>query len=292
MLTVSLLPYSDWPLSFLFRLGGNGETGTGNGTGAGEGTGADPTSGDGIGSEEPARSPSDDTQRRRRMKREVGDSNDDDYDNDDPDLAPDNAEFDELSDEALADADKDASSSSAAGDNSTTSLADDTGSSYVYINDQFQSYSLYADPDTGNILVSALGSGSLFLALSGYVIGDEADRYLHYYPDLMEKYGVSRFRVSDETHIPKDADLAVLAPVDLDDSAGTPSVYGVLDTRGNAFLPITCDIGGEDSKVFLARGEEGAKTLMGDELKYTVTGGIVQSCYYIPWVVGGAYTGS
>ena len=122
------------------------------------------------------------------------------------------------------------------------------------------------------------------------MIGDDSDNYLHYHPDVIAAYNVSRLRLSDETAIPKTADIVGLAPVDYDDnSSATPNVYAVIDTMGNVFVTITCDIEGEDSKVFLARdAEEGVKVLRGQKLRYTVTGGVVTDCYYLPWAAPAA----
>ena len=48
----------------------------------------------------------------------------------------------------------------------------------------------------------------------------------------MNTYNVSRFRLSNETQIPKDADFVALVPVDYDSSSQTPDVYAAFDTSG------------------------------------------------------------
>ena len=113
------------------------------------------------------------------------------------------------------------------------------------------------------------------------MISDDSECYLHYYPDLMKKYQVSRFRMSNKTTISKDADFISLAHVDYDNSSQTPDIYAAIDLAGNTFLTIFCEIQGDLSKRFLATdAESGIKTLMDPKLKYTVTGGIGTTCYY------------
>ena len=202
-------------------------------------------------------------------------------DSDDQNESANNSDFDELSNEAIAEANRDDKAPTA----NDTGVVDDPGSSFVYINDATSSYGLEADPATGNIYIGDPGEGSLFASSERNIVGDDSGRYFHYYPGLMSAYNVSRFRLSNETQIPKDADFVALVPVDYDGSSQTPDVYAAFDMSGNTFLTITCDIKGEFSKVFLAQdAEEGTKALMNSRLRYTVTGGIVTSSYYLPFV--------
>ncbi|KAG8529121.1 uncharacterized protein KY384_005756 [Bacidia gigantensis] len=166
-----------------------------------------------------------------------GDEPFDFVDGDDDDLPADNEPFDSLSDLALNEADQDLTTTG----NTTNEIPDET---YVYINDASATYGLEIDPLNGNIYLTSGNGGSLFAATSGYAIGDAEGRFLHYYPDLMQKYGVSRFRVSSEIAIPKDADFVGLVPIPLDDNK-PGDIYAALDTSGNAFLTITCDFEGE-----------------------------------------------
>jgi len=169
-------------------------------------------------------------------------------DSDDPDESANNPGFEELCDMALGEADGETQP-----EGNTTGVIDDPDSTFVYINDLANTYSLYADPDNGNLYIGNPGEGTTFAATSGFVIGDESGRYFHYYPDLVEKYEVSRFRLSNETTIPRDADFVSLAPVDYDNSSQTPDIYAAIDLSGNAFVTITCEIQGELSKYFLRR---------------------------------------
>ena len=201
----------------------------------------------------------------------------------DEDSPADDSVFDSLSSAALTEA------TAANQANDTSEIDDAPDSSYVTIADVGNTYSLVSDPDSGNLYVGAAGQGTYFAAVDGFVIGDDSDNYLHYYPDVMAAYNVSRLRLSDETAIPKTADIVGLAPVDYDGSGATSNVYAAIDTMGNVFVTITCDIEGGDSKVFLARdAEEGVKVLQEQKLRYTVTGGIVTDCYYLPWAAPAA----
>ena len=100
----------------------------------------------------------------------------------------------------------------------------------------------------------------------------------------MAAYNVSRFRLSNETHIPLTADFVGLAPVNYDNDSTTPDVYVAMDTVGGVFFPVTCDIQGQESKAFLVRDiEAGVTKLQDPSLRFTVTGGVVERCYFLPW---------
>ena len=102
----------------------------------------------------------------------------------------------------------------------------------------------------------------------------------------MAKYNVSRIRLSSSDAIPKDADFVALAPVDYDDNPATPSIYAGLDTMGGIFFTLTCNIQDQASKIFLATDPvQGIEMLKDEKLRYTVTGGIVEDCWYMPWAV-------
>lgn len=80
-------------------------------------------------------------------------------------------------------------------------------------------------------------------------------------------------RLSTQDAVPKTAEMVALVPVDYSEGA-SPKVYMALDSLGNSFFPVVCDIQGGASKVFLAQDSEGGlETLKGDGLRYIVTGG-------------------
>lgn len=102
----------------------------------------------------------------------------------------------------------------------------------------------------------------------------------------MTKFGVSRFRLSTQDAVPKTAEMVTLVPVDYSEGA-SPKVYMALDSMGNSFFPVVCDVQGGASKVFLvADSEAGLETLKGNGLRYIVTGGVVTDCYYLPFMGG------
>ena len=155
---------------------------------------------------------------------------------------------------------------------------------FVNITDLSGNDALVADED-GNIYYAAAGNGSsLFAVVSGFVEGDDAGRFFHYYTDTMAAYNVSRLRLSNETAIPITSDFVGLAPVNYNNNSQTPDVYAAVDTLGKAFFPVTCDIQNQPSKAFLVADiAQGTQKLLDPSLRNTVTGGIVTQCYFLPW---------
>ena len=206
---------------------------------------------------------------------------------DNGDSGANNTQFQILSDQALKVANSETTPS-----NREPGFVDDPDISWVYINDQSRTWSLTADPATGNVYVAQGGQGSLFATKQGYVIGDVSGFCFHYYPDLMERYGVSRLRFADEDKIPKDANYVGLMAVSIDEKeekgerngTASKSAYTAFDSNENIFLLATCNIQGQHSKMFLAKdAKHGAKMLKDEKLRWTVTGGIVEDCYYLLW---------
>ncbi|KAL8669726.1 MAG: hypothetical protein Q9168_005695 [Polycauliona sp. 1 TL-2023] len=184
----------------------------------------------------------------------------------------------QLSSAATLDA-LDATANSANG--SQVPFAPDTD--FFVIHDLSGNDELVADQD-GNIYYAAPGNGSLFASVSGFVEGDASGRFFHYYTDTMITYNVSRLRLSDEAHIPLTAEFVGLAPVNYDEQSSTPDVYVAMDTNNGVFFPVTCDIQGEESKAFLVTDiAQGVARLKEENLRYTVTGGVVLDCYFLPW---------
>lgn len=102
----------------------------------------------------------------------------------------------------------------------------------------------------------------------------------------MTAYNVSRIRLSSPAAIPKDADFVALAPVDYDDNPVMPSVYAGLDTTGGIFFTLMCNLVDQASKIFWAADPvEGAKRLKEEKLRWTVRGGVVEDCFYLPWAL-------
>ena len=154
---------------------------------------------------------------------------------------------------------------------------------YLTIHDLSGNNELVADLD-GNIYYAAPGNGTLFASVSGFVEGDASGRFFHYYTDAMTTYNVSRLRLSNEAHIPITAEFVGLAPVNYDEQSSTPDVYVAMDTNDGVFFPVTCDIQDQESKAFVVTEiAQGIARLKEENLRYTVTGGVVQDCYFLPW---------
>ncbi|KAH0262196.1 hypothetical protein KCU91_g13558, partial [Aureobasidium melanogenum] len=144
----------------------------------------------------------------------------------------------------------------------------------------------------GNLYTSSLTPGSpsdagLFAESQGIIVGDDEERVLHYYPDEMATYKVSRIRLSLE--VPKTADAIALSPIDYDDASDTPSAYFAVSTKQDVYSLVLCDFSnGADSKIFIINDESGLDSLQNNtNIKYTVTGAPVQACYPLAIVSGG-----
>lgn len=213
----------------------------------------------------------------RQSSNQTGDSFD--YVNNSDEQAPaDSQAFQSLSDAALAEA-------NTYEKNKTLAGSEGPNARYIAITDLSNTYQLQADTD-GNLYLGDIGNPSAFAEDQGFVVGDDAEQYFHYYPDVMAAYNVSRIRLSSTNAIPKDADFVALAPVDYDDNAATPSVYAGIDTMGGIFFTLMCNFADQASKIFLAADPvEGVKMLKEEKLRWTVTGGVVQDCFYLPWAV-------
>lgn len=143
-----------------------------------------------------------------------------------------------------------------------------------------------ADND-GNFYLDALAtksaSASLYLSYGSVVASDDSDRLFHFYDDTMAKYGVSRLRLSTEDAIPKTAQIASFVALDYDGSADTSPVLVVADLKGEFYYTVLCTIDDAYSKVFLVNDiDKGVQTLQRKDLQWTVTGGVVNDCTYIP----------
>jgi hypothetical protein len=150
--------------------------------------------------------------------------------------------------------------------------------------DTSSTYQLSASDD-GNFYLDNVGlDANLFVSYNNVTATDDSGRIFHFYDDTMSKYGVSRFRLSTEDAIPKTAQIASLAALDYDDSDATKPVFVVADFSGNYYYTVVCTISGEYSKIFLVNDiEKGVETLQRLDLMYTVTGGDVTDCSYIPF---------
>jgi hypothetical protein len=117
------------------------------------------------------------------------------------------------------------------------------------------------------------------------MIGDTSARLLHYFPTTMSAVGVSRIRVAEWGNIPLTATLISLVP--FPSGVGDQEVLVGLDTLGNYFWMFACVIEGVGNKVFLAQDSVyGVDVLQDPDLKFTVTGGVVDDCVPLALVEG------
>lgn len=169
--------------------------------------------------------------------------------------------------------------------NDTAGNSFEEGDRFITIKSVNGNLQLSLDND-GNIRpYSSKYRGIRWTENEGLVFADESTRILHYYPDTMNKLGVSRIRGSSDDKIPKTADLVVLHPAQTGDTE-TPYVYAAADSQGNTFHLLTCTYKKGPSKLFLAKTvKTGIETLKEENLRYIVTGGVVEECVEYPWVV-------
>ncbi|KAH0187402.1 hypothetical protein KCU99_g8796, partial [Aureobasidium melanogenum] len=146
----------------------------------------------------------------------------------------------------------------------------------------------------GNLYTSSLVPGSpsdagLFAESQNIIVGDDEERVLHYYPDEMATYNVSRIRLSLGSDVPKTADAIALSPIDYDNANDTPSVYFAVSTKQDVYSLVLCDFSnGADSKIFIINDQSGLDSLQNNtNIKYTITGAPVQACYPLAMIAGG-----
>ncbi|KAM0417011.1 hypothetical protein ACHAPT_012977 [Fusarium lateritium] len=123
------------------------------------------------------------------------------------------------------------------------------------------------------------------------VVSDGADRWMYYYPETMEKLGVSRFRVDDTDELPEKAAFVAMEPIEFSEGGlfNNDYAYLAVDWNENIFYPITCAFKEGYAKMFLAKDiEKGIEMLKDPCLMHTVTGGEVIDCM-ITWLVQGEY---
>jgi hypothetical protein len=170
----------------------------------------------------------------------------------------------------------------------------DDAPSYISIVDTTNTYQLFGADDGNLYLESAAAQdvGYFVLYDSLSVSTDDSGRLMYYYGDVMDKYGVSRMRMAYDDGIPVAAELATLALFNTDAANAETQVFVVVDFEGNYYYPVVATIddgtgaGGAYSKVFLVKDIEGGCAVLAQEkLRWTVTGGEVVDCFYLPLMV-------
>lgn len=138
-----------------------------------------------------------------------------------------------------------------------------------------EDFTMYQTEDVGNV-----------------VLADGFARVFVYYPDEMTKTGVSRIRVVDVENIPTGAEEILWVPDDSTDSDGsTIPVYYPVDTQDNTYYPAMCHYTTNvPNKMFLMKDPSAGLSILKDaNIKYSITGGDIDSCYYLPLVDGSGY---
>lgn len=172
------------------------------------------------------------------------------------------------------------------------------GFTYATILDQTQQYALTSDED-GNLRLDSANAtannetaAAVTWAVYQNIIGADAnERVLHYYPDTMAAFGVSRLRIGDAHQLPKTSDMVTFAPLNVDGDATTSGVYVAFDSKGDMFYPVACNFANDrkPAKLFLASNSTtGPATLEANgDLRYIVSGGDVTKCSFIALIASG-----
>nr|XP_036586224.1 uncharacterized protein CTRU02_03609 [Colletotrichum truncatum]KAF6796631.1 hypothetical protein CTRU02_03609 [Colletotrichum truncatum] len=152
-------------------------------------------------------------------------------------------------------------------------LIDPTGSTMVISCSNGNMYPVRSDSPDNDFC------SELWASVEDVLIYDGAQRLMHYYSNTMSKLGVSRVRVEAELDAPVGSVLVAWAPY-YDPPGSNEYFYVAIDPADEIYYPIACDYSdGTASKIFLALDPvEGVKTLMSDDVIYSVTGGKVSSC--------------
>lgn len=145
--------------------------------------------------------------------------------------------------------------------------------------------------DSGSLYLTQLaldGSVTSFFSNESTLYGDIDGRYFHYYSDEMSTLGVSRLRLSTLDEVPNTATMVVLQP-----SVKTANSYSFVDANGGIYDPLACTITSDYNgmKVFLVptdQDDAGAAAMMQTDSYWTVSGGTVTGCQYLPLIAGSA----
>lgn len=150
----------------------------------------------------------------------------------------------------------------------------------------------YLKSDNSGGLHLATGSATpetveniMWASYEGIAMMDEQERVPYYYPEMMDKLGVSRFRVGYADQIPKGAKLLGLVTLNTDNKDSTPGIYFALSTRGFFYYPVACNIAGQTTKLFLVKDPaKGPRRLEKSDLRNIVTGGVTSNCKFMPFM--------
>ncbi|KAK4616079.1 hypothetical protein CLAFUW4_10433 [Fulvia fulva] len=122
------------------------------------------------------------------------------------------------------------------------------------------------NPQTSLLFSSASGDG--------VITSDYASRSFVYFPASIASYNASRLRLVDDPYIPRGSRIVTLTPLNI----GGGAVYVAADTEGNMMQLAWCDVEGGAPKVFVVTGPEGVAALEMEEVRWSITGGVVNEC--------------
>ncbi|KAK1241927.1 hypothetical protein MKX07_007750 [Trichoderma sp. CBMAI-0711] len=144
--------------------------------------------------------------------------------------------------------------------------------------------SIFVSSADSSVSLDLLTNGTTFMAdiTQPLVVGDSASRILYYFPDTISAVGASRLRMGSWDAIPIGAEMITLFPTKTSTGA---TVLVPMDSQQNVFYPFVCDIKGQLNKLFLVSDKDtGADTLTDPDLRYTVVGGVAQTCVSLAMV--------
>jgi hypothetical protein len=135
----------------------------------------------------------------------------------------------------------------------------------------------------------------LFASYNDLLVQDGASRYMHYYNNTMNAVNVSRLRVANEDDVPAEAVLVVMIPFDSSSSNDTAAIdpdtadnysYYAIDAYEQILYPTVCTYKDNSMpRMFIVKDPvNGPELLTSVDLKYTVTGGMVDQCFLMSFV--------
>jgi hypothetical protein len=156
---------------------------------------------------------------------------------------------------------------------------------------------LYMQLNENLTALDSKGCGTLFSYdnVTSRIYGDGSDDVMYFYPHEMSATGVSRLRHSSIDNVPKGVEYIYFIPYapEDDSSDGTlltiDPVYVATDAAGDVFGTAVCLFSNSTMppKVFLiSELEAGIAMLKNPDIKYSITGGDVTECFYLPLTHG------
>ena len=148
------------------------------------------------------------------------------------------------------------------------------GMVYISLYDTSSSVQLIGSAD-GNLYLTAYNPnsapvpGSSFGSYQSVVITDAQNHLILFYPSQIAAYNVSRFRLANDTfHIPRTSRMLSLTPV----SVYNQGIYVGVDTLGNFYNLVWCNMASGKAKVFVTAGDTNAAIalLQSNSLDWTV----------------------